>query len=122
MHRWDNCVNQSYAAFTFSSSSNRSTVSAGLAIQAVVEARRACTCTVSLSLLYNGDIIYLEVICPGRQELITNMQRLGRIDSTKVLLTNPNTPRFVANIDKYIVATLGDSVRKVPCSVHTTYR
>jgi hypothetical protein len=47
---------------------------------------------------------YLEVICTRRQELIPNVQRLGRIDATEVPLTGSNTPGLVADIDKDIIS------------------
>jgi hypothetical protein len=47
---------------------------------------------------------YLKVIGTRRQELITNVQRLGRIDIAKVSLAGSNTPGFIADIDKDVIS------------------
>lgn len=101
------CRNQD--GFTaFSSSSKRSTVSAGLAIQAVVEARRAYKQDRELSGITEAQmhqLTHLEVVRTSRQELITNVKGLGWVDATKVPLTDTDTPRFVADVDEDIVST-----------------
>lgn len=51
-----------------------------------------------------SDWSYLKVICTGRQELITNVQRLGRINTAKVPLAGSNTPGLVADINKDIIS------------------
>lgn len=46
----------------------------------------------------------LEVIGASRQELISYMQRSGSVNAPKVLLARADAPRFVADVDKDVVA------------------
>lgn len=65
---------------------------------------------------------YFEIIRTSRQELITDMQGLRRVNAAKVLLTNTHTPRLITDIDEHIIATwtestsahLGNGEGKIP--------
>lgn len=95
-----------YARLAFSRSSNSSrscTVSVGLAIHAVVDAKRAC----SSEQLHGLSRVrsYLEIIGPRRQELISNMQRSRPFNAAEILLTGTYAPCLITDIDENIAAS-----------------
>jgi hypothetical protein len=51
----------------------------------------------------------LEVVCPGAQKLVTNVQCLAALDASEDALTGENSPGLVPDIDEYIITT---------CSIH----
>ena len=85
-------------------SSSSWTVSKGLAIQAVVHARRAYGPSLAFSQC-TSDAAFLEVVRASRQELVSNMQSLVLLNAAKVILACQHAPALVADINEDVIPT-----------------